>query len=347
MLAVLALSFCPFLTPVVAIENELLFAPKKGSSLRKRFEESSKWRLAELTQVINGSPIAVEGADMSGVTTRRIVVLDLYEELGEGKPKRLLRAFEELAGEHAFEFDIQGATDSFEMSLVSPLADTKVVFARADEGERASAKFAEGSSGDTRLLDGLTEDLDLRAFLPDDDVGPEDWWDVDSSDLSRVLAPGGVRLTLPNGGLPASEVLDPVELASTVLCVLSENTEALSGDVTATWKETTKHGDDDAAMIAIEWKSRSQTTLDERLNEVLKASGATTKRTAAAMSLAVACDGEGALDWNLSAKRANAFDLALKTEFSAELFWTENGQRIGYRFRFEGESKLTAEFEAP
>jgi len=347
MLVALALSYCPLLTPVIAVERELVFAPKKDSSLRKRFEETSKWRLVELTQVVNGTPIAIDGAEMSGTTSRRVTVLDVYMELGDSDPKRLRRTFEELAGEQSFDFDVQGASDSFEMSLTSPLSGVKIEFERGDDDGQAKARFAENSSGDASLLEDLTEDMDLRAFVPEDDVGVEDWWDVDADALARVLAPGGVRFALSEGGLPSSDVLDPLELASTLLCVLSENTGELAGDVTATWTETAKGEHGDTATGELDWKAQSDTKLDDRLAEILRSSGASTKRTKPTMSLTVTCEGEGALMWDLAAKHARSFDLALKTEFSAELFWNEGAGPVGYRFRFEGDSKLKAEFETP
>jgi hypothetical protein len=328
-------------------EDSLSFAPKPGLELRKEFVENTQWRLTELETFVNGSPVAGPIPSMDSESTRKLVVLDRYAELIGGRPKSLTRAFEELGGEHAFDFDVQGLSDSIQLRLSSPLAATKVEFTRAEDGEATKAAFA-GEGGDAALLEGLVEDLDLRAFLPDEDMGVEDNWEIASERLARVLAPGGALHLNPDaGGVPASDALDPLEIVGAALFALAESATELEGDVTVEWTETQQIDGRSLAVLEIDWDSRSKGVLAERAAEMLAAAGASTDRTDVAVNVRLACEGEGKLLWDLTARHAHSFELDLRTSFEAEILWSQSGQRAGYKFKLSGESKLRASFTKP
>jgi hypothetical protein len=329
-------------------EDTLTFTPKKELELRKEFVESSKWRLSELETIVNDSPVAGPVPTMDGETTRKLVVLDRYAELGAGRPKSLTRKFEELAGDHSFDFEVQGLSDSIQLRLSSPLVETKVEFTREGDSEATKANFTGDASGDPLLLAGLVEDLDLRAFLPDEDMGVEDTWEIAPERFARVIAPGGALHFGPDkGGVPASDALDPLEIVSTALFALAENTAEPEGDVTVTWVETKQVEGRSVAVLEIDWDSRSKGVLAERAAEMLAASGASSQRTDVAVNVLVICEGEGKLLWDLAARHAHSFELELRTSYEAELFWSQGGQRNGYKFKLSGESKLAASFAQP
>jgi hypothetical protein len=328
-------------------EDTLSFAPKKELELRKEFVESSKWRLTQFETLVNGSPVDGPMPTMEGETTRKLVVLDRYAELGAGRPKALTRKFEELAGDNGFEFQVQELSDSIEMRLSSPLAATKVEFTRAEDDEATKAVFA-GEAGDVALLAGLVEDLDLRAFLPDEDMGVEDTWEIAPERLALVLAPGGALHFGPDkGGVPASDALDPLEIVSTALFALAEIAAEPEGEVTATWVETKQVEGRSVAVLEIDWDSRSKGVLAERAAEMLAAAGASSERTDVAVNVLVTCEGEGKLLWDLAARHAHSLELELRTSYEAELLWSQGGLRTGYKFKLSGESKLGATFAQP
>ncbi len=328
-------------------EDSLSFAPKAGLELRKEFVENSQWRLTEFETFVDGSPVAGPIPTMDGEATRKLIVLDRYAELIGGRPKTLARTFEELAGEHAFDFDVQGLSDSIQLRLSSPLVSTKVEFTRAEDGEASKAAFA-GEGGDAALLAGLVEDLDLRAFLPDEDMGVEDNWEIESERLARVLAPGGALHLQPDaGGVPASDALDPLEIVSAALFALSESAAEPEGEVTVEWTETQQIDGRSVAVLEIDWDSRSKGVLAERAAEMLAAAGATTERTDVVANVLLTCEGEGKLLWDLAAHHAHSFELDLRTSFDSEIGWSQSGQRAGYKFKLTGESKLRASFTKP
>lgn len=331
-----------------AAEDTLAFQPRKDSALRKTFTERTSWRVSELVQIFNGEPVSAPSPEISGSNTREFTVLDRYAELSASRPKLLRRTYEALSGAMKLEFEVQGMAESVAAASSSPLAGLQVEFECGDGDSACRARFAAEGAGDTALLVGLAEDLDLRAFLPAEDVGVEDWWNVDAAHLARVLAPGG-RLSLDpdKGSIPPSELLDPLEVATTMLCTLAENIGELGGDVTAKWSETKQIDGRSVAVIEIDWSSSSKDAHADRARAMLGAAGSTSERTAPAVDFEVASEGKGQLLWDLAAGRAHSFELELDSTIAAELFWTQNGQRSGYRFKVEAASKLAATFETP
>lgn len=331
-----------------SVEDTLAFQPRKDSEVRKSFTERTTWRMTELAQFVDDQPVSAPSPEISGSIARDLTVLDRYAELGARRPKLLRRNYEALSGAMKLEFEVQGLAESVEAALSSPLTDLKVEFECGADESACKARLAADSAGDTALLAGLAEDLDLRAFLPAEDVGVEDWWNVDSARLANVLAPGGrLALNPDKGSIPPSDLLDPLEVATTVLFALAENTGELEGDVTATWGETKQVDGRSIAVIEIDWSSNSKDALAERVRAMLVAAGADTARTDPSIAFEVESEGKGKLLWDLAAGRAHSFELSLDSTISAELFWRESGQRNGYRFTVEAASKLAASFETP
>jgi len=66
-----------------------------------------------------------------------------------------------------------------------------VVFTWNADDERFDVQAAADQKLDAELLDGLDEDMDLRAFLPDKPVAKGDSWDVEPAAFHAVLWPGG------------------------------------------------------------------------------------------------------------------------------------------------------------
>ena len=60
-----------------------------------------------------------------------------------------------------------------------------------DDEEQTYYSEFDGDDADESLLEGLLEDIDLRAFLPTEEVDVDDEWEVDTSTLGPVLLPGG------------------------------------------------------------------------------------------------------------------------------------------------------------
>lgn len=329
-------------------EDVLAFQPRKDSEVRKTFSERTRWRVTELEQLVNGQPVPAPSPEISATNVRELVVLDRFVAPGARRPKLLRRTYESLSGELKLEFAVQGMSESIDAALSSALLGAQVEFQCDADESACSARFTSESAGDAALLPGLAEDLDLRAFLPTEDMGVEDWWNVDAAALARVLAPGGqLALNPDRSSIPSSELLDPLEVATTMLCVLAENTGELGGDVTVTWSKNKELEGRSLAVLEIDWKSTSKDALAERARAMLAAAGAPSERTAPTIDFGVESEGKGLLLWDLAAGRAHSFALELDSTIAAELSWTQGGQRSGYRFKVAAQSKLSASFETP
>jgi hypothetical protein len=331
-----------------APDDELAFRPAKDAQARKTFSEQTNWRVTELAQLVNGSPVEAPAPEINGVSERALTVLDRYVELGDGRPKLLRRKFEDLEGGLRMNFEVMGTRESVDVALGSALKDTIVEFTCADGAGPCSARFHEDGSGDTRLLEGLVEDLDLRGLLSPDDMGVEDRWEIEGESLARVLAPGGALALVPrSGAFPKSDLLDPFEIATTVLCALSETSADATGEVSATWTRTSEFDGRSMAVIALEWESSAKCELGERALALMNAAGAPTARTNCSVEFDVQSEGEGELLWDLAAGRAHAFKLELESTLACTMQWSEDQARLGYRFKVAAQSKLAASFETP
>ena len=76
-------------------------------------------------------------------------------------------------------------------SGTSELEGSTVVFTWNDDDGEYELSFPEGEEGDAELLEGLTEDMDFRALLPDGELSEGESYDIDLAGLVDVMAPGG------------------------------------------------------------------------------------------------------------------------------------------------------------
>ena len=103
------------------------------------------------------------------------------------------------------------------------------------EGFLQSIEFEEGDTGDTEHLEGLVEDMDLRVLLPDQEVDPDDSWELEPADMAHVFRPGGELWILPEG--VEGDMMQNVDLESVLgaaLTSLSELTGEPGGEASAT-----------------------------------------------------------------------------------------------------------------
>ena len=112
--------------------------------------------------------------------------------VGSGRPEKLARTFDELHQQHT----VSGTGPDGELmeqtqKLTCDLEGKRVVFTWNADDERFDVQAAADQELDAELLDGLDEDMDLRAFLPDKPVAKGDSWDVEPAAFHAVLWPGG------------------------------------------------------------------------------------------------------------------------------------------------------------
>jgi hypothetical protein len=241
----------PVLLAFALPAETIAFHPKAGLTLKKTFESTETTTVDEMEVLMNGeeNPMMPD-METEASSSSTIVVVDQYLACADGRPVRLLRTFETIDHESETDISMEIMGESQDINMegkgTSQLEGTTVAFTM-EEGEYRKS-FHE-SEGDDALLEGLTEDMDLRVFLPDGDVSKGDSWEVDVTLLKAFLFPGGdLSLDIENvGGDSPLPGLDPSSEPQT-----HEIWGDTEGDVTATFSGTRDADGVTVAVIDIE-----------------------------------------------------------------------------------------------
>lgn len=174
--------------------DEVRYAPEKGLKVTRTCETSSEFELESESVTFDGEERLDPRKKSSGSLSikEKFVVSDELVAVGSGRPEKLARTFDELhqqqtASETRFDGEVMEQTQK----LTCDLEGKRVVFTWNADDERFDVKAAADQKLDAKLLDGLDEDMDLRAFLPDKPVAKGDSWDVKPAAFHAVLWPGG------------------------------------------------------------------------------------------------------------------------------------------------------------
>jgi hypothetical protein len=180
-------------TPIAS--DGLRYAPPPGLVLERTIERELHLELREFslgTQAFDDPKVF--GADMDD--RLRVVVTDEILEMGDARPTRLRRTFDELGGEMA-----GSSCSSRACRRSSRLEGRTVVFTWSEEDGSYDARL-EHAPDRRSPLQGLVEDLDLRAFLPDTEVEDGERWSVDPRCLGALFLPGGdLELAVSDGDI--------------------------------------------------------------------------------------------------------------------------------------------------
>ena len=108
---------------------------------------------------------------MAMKTSHTLEVSDRYEAVGEGRPTKLKRSFDKIGtSTHVSVSNPVIGDKETDIPATSELEGVTVLFSWNDSAGEYDVAFADGADGDEELLENLTEDLDLRGFLPDKEV---------------------------------------------------------------------------------------------------------------------------------------------------------------------------------
>jgi hypothetical protein len=191
-----------FAATFLAAGEDLVYAPRASSKLTRTFETEVRVEMSEFAIEVNGeSQETGDLPDYSLESHETIVVVDEIGGVEDGRPARLVRAFETIEDRSIERAqDESGETSETTEERTSELAGKKVVFTLEDDEYRVAA--GEGQEIDEELLAGLDEDMDLRGFLPPKKVEPGDEWKVDTAAVRALTWPGGHMHYLDEEGDP-------------------------------------------------------------------------------------------------------------------------------------------------
>jgi len=169
----------------------LQYAPDEGTVLKRTFRQVGDLQLERMIFVVDGEESEPEDVSDSSIhVAELIVVTDVIELMGEGRPLRLSRTFDELANTDTYSSgDMKG--DVIE-THVSDLQGLSVVAIWKDEVGEYTFEPAGEEKIDSDLLERLIEDMDFRLFLPEDECSEGDTWELPAEAWIGLVYPAGV-----------------------------------------------------------------------------------------------------------------------------------------------------------
>ena len=218
----------------------LVFAPEEGTVLKRLFVAEARYRLTDRTASIDGEELVDtdELPEYASAFVERIAVTDTLGEVEDGRPRELVRTFDELTQENTDTFD--GEESSSEYG--SPLEGRRVRFTWDADEERYGAEAADEDDLDEELAAWLAEDLDLRLVLPRAEVEPGDEWELDPKLYLAFMWPSGLLDFHADEEEPSEEDRDPSR----------QTIERLAGSGTARLEEVREEDGVRVAVIHVE-----------------------------------------------------------------------------------------------
>lgn len=304
----------PLLFAVAVPADGPAFKPAKDSSLEKEFTTSMDFDLDDFSMVADGQDIGAVMGDFefSMLMEQMIGVTDSYLEPGEGRPTKLGRSFDKLSNTMSMSFAVMGEGEDQEFEMESPLEGEKIVFTWNDGEGKYDIAFAEGSSGEEGLLDGLLEDMDLRAFLPVTEVEQDASWDVDIKSLKNVAMPGGVIKFEIQGMENEAEMQEFQEMFGEDF--LDRLPDFFKGTCACTFKGVREEDGATLANIGVRIAINSATDFSEMILEVVDKIAEQQGEEAPEFSfdscdISLEYEGEGTLVWDVARGTFRSFDV--------------------------------------
>ena len=169
---------------------------------------------------------------------------------------------------------------------------------------------------DEDLLDGLWEDLDLRALLPGTEVAEGDTWEIDAADLLGILVAGGDLKIGADEELPDFGDMEEGQIMIVMPNVPDDPMmwlEDLEGEIAAEYQGLRDTGEFDVAVVALELEIQSAAELSEWLSERMPG-----RPDMDAADLTISFEGEGELLWNL--EEGHFHSLEIEGEVAVEYY---------------------------
>ncbi|HTF90320.1 MAG TPA: hypothetical protein VK843_18030 [Planctomycetota bacterium] len=187
----LLLSTLLVLCATMHADDTLTWRVAKGTTLARSFESKAQVELQSMSvKVDDEEQEAGPTPEMTVNQASTYEFSDTIEAIEHGEPAKIVRHFTKISSmrSRTMKQPDEEALEE-ESALESELEGKSVVFAR--EGSSWTAKWAEESDADEKLLKGLEAEVDFRSFLPDKEVSVDDSWELEASTFLNFVRPGG------------------------------------------------------------------------------------------------------------------------------------------------------------
>lgn len=301
----------PVLLALTLPGDNLTFAPEAGSSVTRTFTSSNQFSLDEMEVSMNGQPMPMDldmKMDMSVDIAMEIT--DTFVAMGDGRPAKLKRTFDSLGSESHFSMEMAmmpGGGQEKDIGSSSELEGKTVEFTWNDDEETYDVAYFE-SEGDEDLLEDLAEDMDFRALLPAGEVAVGDTWEIDVSELTSVLFPGGNPALVPDDdgsdemGMPGMD-----NMGGNMADMIGD---LLEGEATAEYRGIEEVDGIQVAVIAFTVSISSSNDMTEVVEEAMgELPEGSPDMSINFVDIEIEMEGEGTLQWAIAANRPHSFEI--------------------------------------
>ncbi len=297
----------PVLLALASRGEQLGYGPKDGTTLVKKFAIQSELSLEEMTLEVNGQDMSqMADIEMAMKVAQVLAVTDRYEAVGQGRPARLKRTYDEVSSSTHVSASMPTVGDQdLDIPGTSELEGTSVVFTWDEDGGDYDVAFAEGSDGDEALLENLTENLDLRGFLPGKEISAGDTWEIPVDAVKAALAPGGALKLEPDRSDERFSGMGGIDQFN-----LSDMVSNLDGKFSAEFVGTREEDGVRVAAIKLEIEARSAQDLSDKVAEMKPDLPEGLEMEVESSDMEFELEAEGELLWNLESGLPYSFELS-------------------------------------
>ena len=347
--AALTLTASPFLISGESRGTEIAFSVSSGTTLTKTFEVTTDVTMDSFDMTMNGQePPMMPGMDLSIRSELTMVFEDTYEDISDGRSGSISRSFETLSGEgeSAMEMEMMGEITNEEMAQVmsSVLEGESVEFKWDDKEESYLTILPEGSTLDEDEVEGLLEDTDFRALLPDGEVSEGDEWEIEISNLQSILSPGGETLLVAEDN---EEGPSTMGMGNNDMGSLNDYfNEECEGEFNAVFDGMQKTDDGEFAAIKFTFEVSNAIDMTEKVQESLEDGElpeGVGEMEIESVDIEVAYEGEGVLLWDLKAGHFHSYEASGEFEMITDqaMLLEAMGQEMSIEQTMEFSGSLT------
>ena len=279
---------------------ELKFAVQEKTKLSKVFDGKANFHSTSIHMRVDGEDVDSPLGALT-VNIEDDVHLELHDEYGAlkgGKPVKLKRTFDKVEGKSVQHFEVAEEAGmkpppDVKQTRASGIEGKTVLFTLGEDGEY-KASF-EDEKADTKLLEKLEEDMDLRALLPEKSLEADQSWDIDVPALFSVFNVPGGQLKLRAEGEPENDGK-----------LGDEMQENVKGKAKGTYKGSREVDGHKCAVLAIEAQTASH---GDRDDSARTPPGGMT-------GIAVEFDIEGEILWDVEAGHFHSCKLESKSKMT-------------------------------
>lgn len=351
------LACAPLFLAVTLPGDRVAYEPAEGSTLAKTFTSNWEFELDDMSVVMDGTEIdpSMMGGELmvSVVYDSEIKLLDTFGALEEGRLTKLERRFETLGSNMSFSAEVGGESEDQEMPGGSDLEGEAVVFTWNAEENDYDVAWAEGSSGDDELLEGLEQEADLRWMLPAGEVSVGESWDIETADLQHLIMPGGDMRILPEGEEMDEDMMRFMENLAVDADEIYR--QIMAGKMTGTLTAIREEGDSRLAEIALAVDIESSNDFASMAQEIIEAAieesgqDIPVEFSVDMADVELQYTAEGTLMWDLDAGVAHSLQLSGEVTIAVDAAFSVNamGEEHSVEFSIEmgGQTSLGLETE--